>query len=212
MGRLVIGCILGMGGAALLPAAEPIKRFEFTETEMAVPIRIILYAPDNTTASDAARAAYARFRRLNAVMSDYDPNSELRRLCDASCEGNPVHVSDDLWRVLVRAMEISEMSDGAFDITLGPVVTLWRNARRTKELPSPKSLEAARENVGFRHVRLYPEQRSVELLRPKMRLDLGGIGKGYAVDDALQTLRAKGISRMLVEAGGIIGRGERPPG
>ena len=76
--------------------------------------------------------------------SDYDPQSELRRLCDTSSEGKAVPVSDDLWRVLVRAEELSERSEGAFDVTVGPLVHLWRNARHTKELPSAESLAAAR--------------------------------------------------------------------
>ena len=107
----------------------------------------------------AAKAAFSRFHELNAVLSDYDPQSELRRLCDTSSEGKPVRVSDDLWRVLVRAQELSERSDGAFDVTIGPVVQLWRSARQTKELPSPESLQAALARVGYRCVRLDPSSR-----------------------------------------------------
>ena len=91
------------GLPALAPAAPALSRFEFTQTEMAVPIRIVIYARDNATASQAARAAFLRFHELNATCSDYDPKSELRRLCDTSSEGHAVPVSDDLWRVLVRA-------------------------------------------------------------------------------------------------------------
>jgi FAD:protein FMN transferase len=211
MGRLVVIWLVGM---ALLPAtaaASTLKRFEFTQTEMAVPIRIVLYASDDATAAGAAKVAFARFHELNAVCSDYDPTSELRRLCDTSSEGKPVRVSDDLWRVLVRAEALSAQSDGAFDITVGPVVRLWRSARHTKELPSPQSLKAALSRVGYRFVRLHVEQRSVELLRAKMRLDLGGIAKGYAVDEAMKALRRRGIERMMVEAGGNIGLGDPPP-
>ena len=192
-------------------SSAAVNRFEFTQTEMAVPIRIVLYAADDTTAARAARAAFSRFHDLNASMSDYDPQSELRRLCDASSEGKPVRVSDDLWRVLVRAIELSERSEGAFDVTIGPVVHLWRNARRTKELPAPKSIQAALSRVGYRLVRLHPKQQAVELLRPKMRLDLGGIAKGYAVDEALKAMRKRGVTRVMVEAGGNIGLGDPPP-
>ncbi len=211
MGRLVILWLIGMGWTATASAASPLERFEFAQTEMAVPIRIILYAADNATAAAAAQAGFARFHDLNALLSDYDPQSELRRLCDTSTEGEPVRVSNDLWRVLVRSLELSERSDGAFDVTVGPVVKIWRNARRTKELPSPDSLREARSKVGYRFVRLHPDQQAVELLRPKMRLDLGGIAKGYAVDEAMRALRARGITRMMVEAGGNIGVGDPPP-
>jgi len=212
MERLAVMWLVGVALQATGASAATMNRFEFTQTEMAVPIRIVLHAADDTTAAEAARAAFARFHELNALLSDYDPQSELRRLCDTSSEGNPVRVSGDLWRVLARAIELSERSEGAFDVTVGPVVRLWRNARRTKELPSPKSLQAALSRVGYRSVRLHPEQQAVELLRPKMRLDLGGIAKGYAVDEAIRALRKRGITRMMVAAGGNIGLGDPPPG
>ncbi len=177
------------------------QRFEFSGTEMAVPIRIVLYGADNATAERAARAALQRFHEPNSVMSDYDPESELRRLCDTSAEGKPVHVSGDLWRVLVRSKELSERSAGAFDITVGPLVHLWRNARRTKELPRPESIAAARAKVGYRFLRLGADKHTVELLRPQMRLDLGGIAKGYAVDEAMRVLRERGFAAAMVEAG-----------
>jgi thiamine biosynthesis lipoprotein len=197
--------------AADLPAAPATGRFEFTQTEMAVPIRIVLYAPDNATAADAAQAAFRRFHELNSICSDYDAASELRQLCEHSSRGKPIRVSGDLWRVLVRARELSERSEGAFDVTVGPLTLLWRNARRTKELPSLQSIAAAREKVGYRFMRLDPGRRTVELLKPGMRLDLGGIAKGYAVDEAMAAIRRRGITRMMVEAGGNIGLGDPPP-
>jgi thiamine biosynthesis lipoprotein len=211
MKRLLIVWLIVVGIPAAAWAEPPLKRFEFTQTEMAIPIKIVLYAVDNTIAAPAAEAAFDRFHELNAVFSDYDPESELRRLCDTSSAGNPVRVSDDLWRVTERAFSLSERSEGAFDVTIGPVVRLWRSARQTKEMPSPESIQAALGRVGYRLVRLDPERHTVELLRPKMRLDMGGIAKGYAVDEAMGVLRRHGISRMMVEAGGNIGFGEAPP-
>ncbi len=212
MGRLMIAwLLLGVGIPAAGFAEPALKRFEFTRTEMAIPIRIVQYAGDNATAWKAAQAAFSRFHQLNAIFSDYDPQSELRRLCDTSVEGKPVRVSDDLWRVLVRALELSDQSGGAFDVTIGPAVHLWRSARRTKELPSPESLHRALSRVGYRFVRLDRQQQAVELLRPNMRLDMGGIAKGYAVDEAMAVLRKHGITRAMVEAGGNIGLGDPPP-
>jgi thiamine biosynthesis lipoprotein len=211
MGRLLFVWLLGASATAASSAEPELSRFEFTQIEMAVPIKIVLYAAESATASKAAEAAFDRFHQLNSVLSDYDPESELRRLCRTSSEGKPVPVSDDLWRVLVRAQELAERSGGAFDVTIGPVVKLWRSARHTKELPAPESLAAARSLVGYRLVRLEPQGRSVELLKPNMRLDLGGIAKGYAVDEAMAVLRRHGVARMMVEAGGNIGLGDPPP-
>jgi thiamine biosynthesis lipoprotein len=112
---------------------------------------------------------------------------------------------------LVRARELSERSEGAFDVTVGPLTLLWRNARRTRDLPSPASIAAARDKVGYRFLRLDAGRHTVELLKRGMRLDLGGIAKGYAVDEAMAAIRASGITRMMVEAGGNIGLGEPPP-
>jgi thiamine biosynthesis lipoprotein len=179
---------------------------------MAVPVRIVLYAPENAAATRAAEAAFSRIRQLNAILSDYDPESELRRLSSAAAEGKAVPVSKDLWQVLSQSQELSRRSAGAFDVTVGPAVRLWRRARRRHALPSPQRLRAARKLVGYQFVRLDSQHRAVELLKPGMQLDLGGIAKGYAVDEALAVLRQQGIGRALVDAGGDIVVGDPPPG
>lgn len=203
---------LCVAGTTAVYSAEPTaNRFQFTQTEMAVPIKIVLYADENATASIAAEAAFARFHQLNSILSDYDPESELRKLCSSSTEGNPIRVSDDLWRVLVRADSLARQTDGAFDVTIGPLVRVWRNARRTKEIPSADSVANAQSLVGRRLMLLHPENQTVELLKPNMRIDLGGIAKGYAVDEAMAAIRKHGLTRMMVEAGGNIGFGNPPP-
>jgi FAD:protein FMN transferase len=189
-----------------------LSRYEFQRPEMGVPFRIVLYASDEKSAEAAAEAAFERVKQLNAIMSDYDPDSELSKLSAGSGQGQAVPVSPDLWLVLSRAEELAKRSDGAFDITVGPFVNLWRRARRVHQLPDPQRLAQARKAVGYKHVRLDPQHRTVELLVPNMRLDLGGIAKGYAVDEALKTLRQHGIDRALVEGGGDVAVSEPPPG
>ena len=139
-----------------------------------------------------------RVAELDAIMSDYKQTSELMRLCKkfAAEVAEPAPVSDDLFFVLQKADEMSRRSDGAFDVTVGPVVQLWRIARRTQELPDPKEFAAARAKVGFRKVKLDPTRKTVQLTTPGMQLDLGGIAKGYAADEALKLLKEKfGIAR-----------------
>jgi thiamine biosynthesis lipoprotein len=123
-----------------------------------------------------------------------------------------VTVSDDLWRVLKEAQDMAQKSGGAFDVTVGPVVRLWRRARIRRQLPSPERMKTARQKVGYKLIRLHPESQQVELLEPDMLLDLGGIAKGYAADEALAVLRKHGIRRALVDAGGDIVLGDPPPG
>lgn len=178
---------------------------------MGIDARLVVYAPDEAKAVKACTAAFARIAELDSVMSDYRKDSELMRLCDRAGQA-PVKVSRDLFVVLTRASEVSRRSHGAFDVTVGPLVALWRKARKTSELPDPGAIAAARKLVGWQKVRLFPSLRKVKLLSPGMRLDLGGIAKGYAADEAQKTLKANGIGRALVEMGGDIVLSGPPPG
>ena len=192
--------------------AGALERFVFERAEMGLPFRITLYAGSPDEARAAADAAFQRIAELNATLSDYDSDSELSRLSRTSGSGKAVPVGGDLWRVMERAQSLAQQTDGAFDITVGPYVSLWRRARRTKELPAPGVLAELRSRVGFQNVRLDPAACTAELLAPEMRLDAGGIAKGYAVDEALAVLKRHGITRALVGGGGDMAAGEAPPG
>ncbi|HEY7314915.1 MAG TPA: FAD:protein FMN transferase [Gemmataceae bacterium] len=199
---------------AVLPlgGAEPaLSRYSFTQPHMGTRFQILVYAPDEGAADKAQKDAFARIAALNAIMSDYDETSELMRLC-ARAGGPPVPVSAELFFVLSRAQEVSRQSAGAFDVTVGPIVKLWRKARKLKKLPDPEKLAAARALVGWQNVRLDEKKRTVQLLKRGMQLDLGGIAKGYAADEALAVLKTHGIDRALVAAGGDIAVSGPPPG
>src|SRR5437879_2192879 len=199
----------GLAGVnALQPAV--LQRYAFTEPHMGTTFRIVLYAPDKETAEKAAQAAFARIAELNAIMSDYQPTSELMRLCEKA-GGAPVEVSVDLFQILLKSEEFAKMSDGAFDVSISPVVRLWRKARRSRELPKAAEIKKALELVDYRKIKLDAKGRTVQLLMMGMLLDLGGIAKGYAADAALAGLRQHGITRALVAAGGDIAVGEPPP-
>lgn len=197
--------------ATALHAGEPLARYSFSEPHMGTQFKILLYAPDRATAEQAAQAAFARIAVLDGIMSDYRATSELMRLC-RQAGGPPVPVSPELFFVLSRSQELARQTHGAFDVTVGPVVRLWRRARRNLLLPDPDELAKARALVGFDKVRLEPSTRTVQLTQPGMQLDLGGIAKGYAADEALKALQQLRISRALIAAGGDIVAGEAPPG
>ncbi len=197
------------------PGNDVLSRFEFESKHMGTTFRVVLHATDKETAKKAADAAFARVAELDGIMSDYKRDSELMRLCQAFAKsgGKPVPVSPDLFAVLAKAEEVSAASDGAFDVTVGPVVQLWRHARRTQQFPDKDELVAAMDKVGYQKVKLDPKTKSVTLLTPGMQLDLGGIAKGYAADEALRFLRTRfGITRALVAAAGDIACGDSPPG
>src|SRR5690606_3111523 len=105
-----------------------------------------------------------------------------------------------------------EETDGAFDVTAGPLVRLWRKAKRDRALPSPEQIASAKARTGFRHLVLDPEKRTITKQIDGMLFDLGGIAKGYAADAALALLKARGFPRALVAASGDIVTGDPPPG
>lgn len=178
---------------------------------MGVQVSITLYAPTEEKAEAAASAAFQRFAELEDIMSDYRPSSELMRLC-AKAGGPAVKVSPDLYRVLRFGRQVSKRSDGAFDVTVGPLVQLWRASRKSGQLPAESEIERAKALAGWRKVLLKDSDRSVRLAVPGMRLDLGGIAKGYAGDEAVKALKRKGIRSAMVEAGGDIVLSGAPPG
>src|SRR2546423_8138409 len=189
--RNLLGHVLLLASEALFvvscstAAPSKLQRYEFTRREMELPFRLVLYAPSSTVASNDAQAAFARIHQLNNILSDYDSDSELSRLSQTSGQNREVAVSDDLWRVLSRAQEISRKSDGAFDITVGPLVNLWRKARRERKFPDAELLQEAKSRVGYTNLILNPRTRTAKLLVPGMRLDVGGIGERDAVGQGL---------------------------
>jgi thiamine biosynthesis lipoprotein len=201
-----------------MPPARPrelaaaTNRFEFNQPQMGLPFRIVLYAPDAGTAQAAAKAAFRRISQLNDILSDYDSDSELSRLSFSSGQNLAVPVSADLWSVLEAAQALARRTDGAFDITVGPFVNLWRRARRERQMPRAELLAQARQSVGWQHLQLNSRGRTALLRKPGMRLDLGAIAKGYATDQAIQVLRDLGIPRALVAGGGDMTAGGPPPG
>jgi thiamine biosynthesis lipoprotein len=201
-------------GACYPTSAEEPKRFEYEEPHMGTKFRIVLYARDQATADKAAKAAFARVAHLNRVMSDYIADSELMTLCKKSekVSAGPIAVSDELFFVLDKAREVSELSDGAFDVTIGPIVRLWRQARKDRELPDPDVHKEALNRVGYKNVELDPKTKTVSLKVAGMLLDLGGIAKGYAADEGLKAIGTFGITSALVAASGDIAVSGPPPG
>lgn len=203
--------ILPLVGCGTSRAKSVQQRYEFQQPHMGTVFTLTLYATNEISARAAADAAFARVAALNHAMTDYDPESELMRLCRQPA-GEPVRVSAALFEVLQEARRIAELSDGAFDPTIGPVVRLWRRARRTEVLPTLEQLEHARAAVGWQKLSLDAKNQTVTLLATNMQLDLGGIAKGYAADAALTVLREHGIRAALVAASGDIAVGDAPPG
>jgi thiamine biosynthesis lipoprotein len=192
-------------------APSGLQRYESVEPHMGTLVRITIYAPSKRAAVDAFRAAFDRIRDLDRILSDYKPDSELNAMV-ASAVDRDVPVSDDLFAVLQASQSLAEATGGAFDITQGPVIRLWREARKTGRVPDAEALRLAAERTGYRHVHLDEHRRTVRVDMRGMALDLGAIGKGYAASEALGTLAARGLSRALVAVSGDLALGDPPPG
>jgi FAD:protein FMN transferase len=201
--------LVSLGSAA--GRADELRRFEYSEPHMGTTFRLVLYAADQALADRAAKAAFTRVAELDGRLSDYKQTSELMQLCQKA-GGPPVAVSDDLFRVLEYGQVVSQISDGAFDVSVGPLTKLWRLSRRTHQLPDPDKLAMARALVGYQNIKIDPKNRTVQLLKPGMQLDLGGIAKGFTGDAVLETLAKMNITSALLAAGGDITVGDAPPG
>jgi len=193
------------------PQAEGLQMFEAVESHMGTLMRITLYAHDASQAESAFHAAFARISALDAALTDYQPDSELNQLTLKAVR-HPVKVSGDLLAVLVKAEQYSRETDGAFDITVGPVTHLWRAARKTHAVPTQDDIKAAVAHTGFGKLHINTAAGTVEVDEPGMQLDLGGIAKGYAADRALSVLAEHKINSALVAASGDLAFSGPPPG
>ena len=173
-------------------------------------VKITLYAPDEDEAHAAFAAAFARIRELDETLSDYKPASELNRIT-TSAVGTAVRGGRDLIRVLAASQDLAVATGGAFDITQGPIIRLWRGARVAQRLPDDDELRDASARSGYRKLHVDPASGTVRLDLRDMRLDVGAIGKGYAASEALAVLTARGIGSALVAVSGDLAFSHAPP-
>ena len=189
-----------------------LQRFEYSADAMGGAFSIALYCTDKTSADLAAGAAFDELKRLERMLSNYRSDSEWSRL-NRDAANHPVKVSDELFRLLVACLEYSRRSEGAFDISVGPLMRAWGFRDECGKLAPEDAVRKALAQVGFSHIKLDAVNRTVTFARAGMELDPGGIGKGYAVDRMVEVLKQRGIERALVSAAGssIFGLGA-PPG
>jgi thiamine biosynthesis lipoprotein len=174
-------------------------------------VTISAYGKDRAATLQAISAAFEEFHRADAVMSLHRTDSELTRV-NASAATNAVVVSPELFAVLQLAQDISAQTDGAFDITIRPLADAWGFIWKQHRLPTTEELKRTLPLVDFRNVQLDTAKRTVRFLRLGISLDLGGIGKGAAVDWAMAKLHSLGVTNAMVKAGGDLRVSGAPPG
>ena len=178
---------------------------------MGTQFKIILYTSNKNSVQNIANQCFRRIDRLNQILSDYEATSEISQLSASAGNGQKIKVNSELWTILKEANFYAKKSKGAFDISIGPLSKLWRSMFRRSEIFNRVKINDAKGKVGFQKIRLFPFSRSVCLTQKGMRLDAGGIAKGFTVDEVVKILRKNDITRFLVDGGGDIYVGNPPP-
>ncbi len=209
MSRVAVKLMLILLFEATVGRAE---RHEFSRPLMGMAFRIIIHSEDERLAKRAAQLAFDRVAALDKIMSDYSPASELNKLSNLAGSGKEARISDQLCSVLTRAQSLANETGGAFDVTAGASIQLWRRARRVKRLPPQFALDKALKTIGFQNLKLDSTKCTAELIEAGTLLDLGGIAKGHALGEALAVLKKQDVRQALVSAGGDIVAGDAPPG
>lgn len=194
-----------------LSVSAQLKRFQFAENKMGSPFRIIFYHEDSAQADIVAKECFLLVDSLNRIFSDYSQESEISILTRSSA-GNQQPVSPELLQLFLISREAWFKSEKSFDISMGPLTLLWRNARSENKFPSKKEIRNAKHKTGFENLDINEKERSVSLNQKGMLLDFGGIVKGYAAQKVIQHLKSKNIFMALADAGGDIVTSEAPPG
>ena len=204
----ILRCVIGL----LLPLgcfAQPV-RFEFTENKMGSPFRLVFYCEDSLKARTLASECFFIADSLNAIFSDYSSRSEAALLAERPQVWQ--HVSGEMFKMILMSKSAWKTSRRSFDITIGALTQLWRRARQENRFPLRSEIQKAKALTGFWNLSIDTAKKTVLFSKPGMRLDFGGIVKGYAAQKMVDHLAGAGVSSSLADAGGDIALGDSPPG
>jgi thiamine biosynthesis lipoprotein len=202
MSRRITGAtsVLTICMCTLVSARDP-TCVQSDDEAMGATFSITACEADRAKVDAAVSAAFAEVHRLDRMLSNYDPASDWSEM-NRRAGARPVSVSGELFHLIAECMRYSRESEGAFDITVGPLMKVWGFYKDEGKLPRDAEVKSALSRVGYRHIRLDPEAETVRFDQYGVELDPGGIGKGYAVDRMADVLRAHGVTRALISGGG----------
>jgi thiamine biosynthesis lipoprotein len=186
-------------------------RYEDSRVAMACTYSIVAYGEDEQKLKQAVNEAFDEVDRIDRLMSHYKPDSPLSQLNRAAAQ-RPVKTDPELFNFIAECLRYSRVSNGAFDITVGPLMKAWGFFRGAGRMPSHTEIRAVRKQIGWQHLSLNVAEQTIHFACDGVELDLGGIAKGYAVDRVSVLLKQHGIARALISAGGstIYGLGSPP--
>jgi len=203
--------VLFLLAALAADGQQELLRLEKSADAMGSTYSIALYGYDRVKMEAAVDAAFDEVRRLDELLSNYQPGSQWSEV-NRDAATKPVLVSPELFQLLAACLEYSRESEGAFDITVGPLMKVWGFYKGSGHLPHKPEIAAALAKVGYRHIRLDPAAQTVRFDRSGVEMDPGGVGKGYAVDRMVEVLRQNGVRTAMVAGSGssIYGMGAPP--
>jgi thiamine biosynthesis lipoprotein len=197
--------------AIQLPAQ--MQRFSYSQQKMGAPFTIVFYSSDSIRANLLAKQCFNLVDSFVFIFSDYIDSSELSRLsATAGKQSGPVKLSPALYKILLEAKTAFYESEGTFDITVGPLVRLWRKARRINQFPPDDSVQSMRALVGFKKMLVDTLRKEATLSQTGMQLDLGGIAQGFIAQEVINFLTAQQVRQALVNCSGDIVMSGPPPG
>ncbi len=214
--KIVLACFVAgwvVPGGAQEPArtVPALEAYEVTFPAMGTMLAFQTFSDDQARVERVFKGARQEIERLVDILSDYSSESETVLLSQREKVGQWQSVSDDLWEVLLVCDRWHQLTDGAFDASVGQLSILWRKARKSKSVPSQAEIDAALRQCGWEHIELDREQKRIKLKLAGLRLDFGAMGKGYIIDKAYEYLARHGLPISLVRAGGDLRCGAAPP-
>lgn len=207
---LVVGPWLALAGESETDAANP-SGYEYEFAALGTRVSLQAFHADEGLVERTFLEAEQRVRELESILSDYRADSETRQLSELASQ-KPVSVSAPLWSVLLQSEKWYQLSDGAFDSSLGSLTKLWRRYRRRQQVPPQDLVQQALAQSGWSHVQLDHTARTVHLANDKVQFDFGGIGKGFIIDEVFQLLHGRGLTCCMVNISGNLRVGEAPAG
>ncbi len=197
----ILALSFALGTASALRAVKrPLERYEASFSAMGTLFTVVTYGEKKGFLASAVQLAFEESERIDQLLSNYKPESELSRI-NGNGAGRPLVISREMAELLEKCLDYSRRSEGGFDVTVGPLIRVWGFYRGSGKLPSPRALEQSRKLVGYQNLELDLDRPSVRFARSGVELDPGGIGKGYAVDRMAATLRRAGLGSFLISAG-----------
>jgi len=201
LGGVLLSSLIAASPEAVAQApTSELLRFERSFDAMGTTYIVAAYGLDRFRMEAAIDEAFEEVRRVDQLLSNYRKDSEWSQINQRAATA-PVPLSEESFALIARCLDYSRSSEGAFDITVGPLMKLWGFFRGQGRIPHRAEIRSVLGRIGYQHIQLDAKQKTIRFLRPGMEIDPGGIGKGYVVDRMADILRRKGVSSALISAG-----------